>query len=473
MPKVALLTTEFAGEPTPGGIGTYVHYLSMGLEALRVDTDIICVSNRAGSESISERRQLRRVVPTPVLSSNSAARLPYSHYAIERSIAIWKELLLVSADLRFDVLDLADHLAIGFWNAMSAWIPMIVRVQTPVFLLQLKETNNIPAGFDTQLLQMLETYALKKSNALIGASDVVLAEVKRISQLDSPSHIQRNPIKLDEYNPKSNYSISGSNCRFLFVGRLERRKGVHVLLDAFEKALKCEPRMELCIVGTDTSFDTENSSVRKQLEEQAHALGISSKLVFKGLTSLDDLRDCYGSTDAVVVPSLFDNAPYTCVAGMAAGLPVIGTDGGGMPEYLENGKTGLIVGAGNADELSSAIVNLATDTQLRETLGSGARRFAELNCDHIAVAKRSLEIYESLGNLDSVAHESGYRRALALREKVDSMLRSMDQWIEFEIQMRCHYYDDGYETGLRDGAIHAVNTNLLTRAAHKLSGQLP
>src|SRR5437868_8602750 len=102
MAKVALLTTEFAGDPAPGGIGTYVHYLSRGLEAVGAETHIISVSNSSGKEFISPRRQLHRVVPSALLGSNSAARLPYSHYALERSLAVWKQFLLLCETEQFD-----------------------------------------------------------------------------------------------------------------------------------------------------------------------------------------------------------------------------------------------------------------------------------------------------------------------------------------------------------------------------------
>lgn len=85
------------------------------------------------------------------------------------------------------------------------------------------------------------------------------------------------------------------------------------------------------------------------------------------------LVEHYQRADIMVVPSLYDNSPYTCQEAMSCGLPVVGTSAGGMPEYIDDGKNGIIVPPKDPDSLAAAILYLLEHTKIREEFGVAAR----------------------------------------------------------------------------------------------------
>lgn len=142
----------------------------------------------------------------------------------------------------------------------------------------------------------------------------------------------------------------------LFVGALNRRKGVDLLLEAFISIEMKHPKAELLLVGTGVLEPTLRSMVRvMKLEDRVH---------FKGFIQPTDLPKIYAQGDLFVLPSLEE--PYGAVLGeaMAAGLPVIASHAVGAAEDLVgHGENGLLVEPGNLSELSASLDRLLSDPE--------------------------------------------------------------------------------------------------------------
>ena len=469
MSKVVILSTEYHGDPAPGGLGTYVYYLARGLSAWGQQVHVVTISNHEGCVALGESCWIHRVKQTSMLSNQAAARLPYTNYALSRSYALWKYLVDEIPETPFDCLDVQDHLALGLWNALSGWLPMAVRVQTPIFLLQLKDVSNIPSGFDTHLVEIAESLAIRKAHVLIGSNEPVLEEVVRHSGATGVRKIvQRNPIDLSEFRARDDYRRKTSAFEFVFVGRLELRKGVHTLLEALGIAVRSDPGIRVKFVGVDTECGFAPGSVQQQLHNRARELNLEQHVEFSPPVPLLELSKVYGDSDAAVTPSLFDNAPYGLVAAMAAGLPVIGTGSGGMPDYIGDNSRGIIVPAGDADALAEALCRIAGDGNLRERLGQAARTFVETECNHKLIARQASELYGEM-SVHKEPRASRLADVTASLRQLERLITDLDDWTAPELIARAHSYDAGYASGLRDGFAHAVRQNMLTRAAHRLS----
>ena len=85
------------------------------------------------------------------------------------------------------------------------------------------------------------------------------------------------------------------------------------------------------------------------------------------------LRTFYQEAYMCVVPSLWENLPYTCLEPMACGTPVIGSHSGGIPEIIEDGKSGILVTPCDASSLGEALLRMLRSRDLRDELGRGAR----------------------------------------------------------------------------------------------------
>ncbi len=165
----------------------------------------------------------------------------------------------------------------------------------------------------------------------------------------------------------------------IFVGRLEERKGINYLIDAVPKVVSQFKDVEFVIIGDDTDTGAGHTSVLATLKESLKNSACESYVTFIDRVSLPELPNYYRSADISVVPSVYDNSPYTALEAMACGRPVIGTSGGGTKEYIIDGQSGLIIEPRDSAAIAAALLALLTDQGQRgKRLAQGAR--ATRNC---------------------------------------------------------------------------------------------
>lgn len=148
------------------------------------------------------------------------------------------------------------------------------------------------------------------------------------------------------------------------VASLNDNKGQAVLFEAFRSVSQAYPASKLVFVG--------DGPRRKDLEERARASGLSSRVFFTGV--LKDVRPALLLTDVLVLPSVErEGLGLALVEGAAAGLPLIGSRLGGIPEVIENRENGLLFRPGDAGELAGAIGAILGDPAQRERMGRRSR----------------------------------------------------------------------------------------------------
>lgn len=159
--------------------------------------------------------------------------------------------------------------------------------------------------------------------------------------------------------------------RILFVGRHIERKGIEHLIDAMARLPG--DRFHLDIVG--------HGDRTESLKERARATG-DSRIRFLGKVSSEDLSRAYAESDVFVLPAVVDSKGDTEGLGVVLieatemGLPVVGSDVGGIPDVVVHERTGLLVKPGDPQALADALLRLADDPQLSERLVAGGRRHA-------------------------------------------------------------------------------------------------
>lgn len=148
------------------------------------------------------------------------------------------------------------------------------------------------------------------------------------------------------------------------VARLHRQKGVINLLRAAPGILNALPEAAMAIVG--------DGPERKRLRREARRLDLDCRVQFLG--ERKDAAAMLALFDVFVLPSLWEGLPFVLVEAAALGKPIIATAVDGVPEILENGKTGLIVPPGDPAALVQAVLKLLTDREGAARLGDMARK---------------------------------------------------------------------------------------------------
>ncbi|MBI4689216.1 MAG: glycosyltransferase family 4 protein [Nitrospirae bacterium] len=171
-----------------------------------------------------------------------------------------------------------------------------------------------------------------------------------------------------------------------FSGRIVPRKGVEVLLRAWDRITKEFNNAFLLILGSGSSLHEMGKIVSMlKMEESVNFLGWRS-----------DTNDFLNITDIFVLPSLQEGMPNSLLEAMAFGLPCIASRIGGAVDVIEDGISGILFESGNMSELASAMVRLLKDEKLRKRLGEEARKRIEDSFSIDSIANEYVKLYQKL-----------------------------------------------------------------------------
>lgn len=173
--------------------------------------------------------------------------------------------------------------------------------------------------------------------------------------------------------------------RFGTVGRLVPAKGHSVLIDAFASLAPRLPEAELRIFG--------DGPLEPQLRAQVQHLGMENRIRLEGRT--EDASQVFESLDVFVFSSLNEGLPLVILEAMTAGLPIVSTRVGGVPEVVPDPQAGWLCEPGNARELARVMLSAAGSDHL-EAIGREARRLAVENYGIDRMSRSYEALYRSL-----------------------------------------------------------------------------
>jgi spore coat protein SA len=178
----------------------------------------------------------------------------------------------------------------------------------------------------------------------------------------------------------------------VYVGRVEERKGVHLLVDAFERILAVRPGARLRIVGPHSYWAAEPSPFYAELAARCRRI---SSIELCDPTYVDaELAAVYRSATVTVVPSVFPEAlGLTSLEAQASGVPVVVSDAGGLPETVLQGESGIVVARSDAGALASAILALLADAGRLGHMGRRAREWVMTRFSWDRIASELESIY--------------------------------------------------------------------------------
>lgn len=177
----------------------------------------------------------------------------------------------------------------------------------------------------------------------------------------------------------------------LYIGRLSAPKGIFDLFDAIPQVLTKHPRARFVLVGV-----AENEAMEPVVRAEAERRGITPRLVFRGSLEGRDKAAAYVTSRMIVVPSWTEAFPLVIPEAMAAGLPVIATAVGAIPDFVKDGEDGLLVPPRDPAALAAAITRLLDDEPLRARMAARVRERAprefaiEVGCARVAEIVKGL-----------------------------------------------------------------------------------
>lgn len=202
---------------------------------------------------------------------------------------------------------------------------------------------------------------------LEAATDLVIPNVyviERVKELFDVNNIVSLPSSFE----KKEYKLTPfHNNRILFVGNVERRKGLEYGITAFAKYSKKNPDVTFVIAG---KYD--NDKYYRSLCALVVKLGVKDRVVFEGRVSNERLDWLYSNSDLFLFPSLLEGYGWVMIEAMGRGVPVIGFDNSAMPYTIKDDVNGYLVGNKDVESMAKRIEGFYADESVMSRLQDGA-----------------------------------------------------------------------------------------------------
>lgn len=186
--------------------------------------------------------------------------------------------------------------------------------------------------------------------------------------------------RLPRGEARAHIDIPPNHKMVLFVGRIERLKGIDVLMEAMALALRemnhLRGELCLCIIGGDPDAGEMDREMAR-LQQMREKLGISDVVTFLGKQNQDALPYYFSAAEVCVIPSHYESFGMVALEAMACGTPVIASKVGGLTYTIEHGRTGFLVPKDDRQALAHKLKLLLTNESLGQYMGQQAIELAK------------------------------------------------------------------------------------------------
>lgn len=295
-------------------------------------------------------------------------------------------------DFRPDLLHTHTFGSVGFravWSARRLHVPLVGTEHT--LPAEYAHYFHLDYGWARNALKKFAAHYYQKCDLVTAPSRAVAEELKsdgvtkEICVIENPLETKLFRPLPDITNLKKEWGITKP--AVLSFGRLAKEKNIGELLEAFALLRKNGTDAELVIIGSGPE--------EAQLRAQVDALKIGGSTRFLGMHRGEELVRAVNATEVFAITSRSENQSMTTLQAMACGLPVIGVNCGGLPEYIRDGENGFIVGSGDTKALAIRLAELLSDAAQRKTLGERGRQIAAEHAPE-RIVERMEELYASL-----------------------------------------------------------------------------
>jgi glycosyltransferase involved in cell wall biosynthesis len=383
---ICLVSREYPTEDHTGGIATYTEKTAHALA--RVGQEVTVITESQGQASA---RDEEGVMVMRLTAPQSPPRLVNRARAVARAVNQLRETP--------DVVQACEYRAEGFWFSLRPrpCTRLVTRLATPTSVVEQFNRHEQDVGPRTALVDRLEHLQTRRSDAIISPTDALADLVCRRWHIprDRVTTIRTGVEFASRYAPSAGDLPEELHGReyLLYFGRLEERKGVHVLAQALPRVLATHPHLHAVFVGSVQSY--QGQSLQTYIEQQNE--GHRHRLHFFPRMTQPQLYPLLDHALFVVLPSLWENMANTCLEALDMGKPVVATLGCGFSEVIEDGRSGILVPPGDPYALEQALLSILSDLDRLARMSLAAKaRASTFNQD--VVIRDLLDVYETLNS---------------------------------------------------------------------------
>lgn len=359
-PRILLLSTAYL--PLVGGSELAIRHIAE--RSPGYEFDLVTRRDPAGAPTVQQMDRVRvfRVrAPKPLLP-----------------VAVFLKSLTLTFRNRYALV----HAYQASHAAGAAWLLKLVRPGLPlvVTLQEGKDLDRQPL-----LLRAARRLILRGADRITAISSH-LAAYARHEAPGVPVDLIPNGVSIrDIFDPPRNPDPT-----VLTVSRLVPKNNIAGVIRAFAEIREAVPNARLLVAG--------DGPLRMELESLARELGVREAVQFMGTVPHDDLPAVYAAADVFVRPSLSEGLGSVFLEAMAAGVPVVASSVGGIPDIVQHEQTGLLADPHDDAAVARAVVRLLTDHALRDRITATAGTMVRGQYDWTAVASRMSAVYEQMSH---------------------------------------------------------------------------
>lgn len=395
--NILFICNEYPPNPH-GGIGTFVRNLARQLSAHSHDIFVVGYSPEAresGWISDGAVRVLQIASPTAWDKALRVGRYRLSPEIYRSRKRLSQNVQNVVDQFEIELVESYDWSG-PLWSPPRN-VPLVVRLHGANTAHAYSEGRPV-----SRLLRYMEQRNVKMADALVSVSRHIGTVTLQALQLtDRNFKVIYNGVDTHLFRRQD-----GQRKPFevLYVGSLNRRKGIHELVGAWPQVVAEVPQARLTLVGRVPDGDPGRQLIAGLLNDLSQAQ--RDTVSFAGYVPHQDLPTWYSRAAVAVFPSHAEAFGLTCAEAMACETAVVMTSRGSGPEIVEDGVSGLLVDPSDGEAIASTIVRLLQNPSRRREIGQCARQRVEERFDGGALALQNLDFYsEVIRNYHGVRHQ--------------------------------------------------------------------
>lgn len=392
-----------------GGPAIHVTALTAGLDPSRFESLLVTGTENPGEGSLMDAALARGIRPVVIAAIVGEASLkPRDVTAL---VALYRLIRKERPQIVHTHTAKAGFL--GRVAARLAGVPMVVHTYHGHVL------HGYYGPMKTRLLRRMERALARMTDRIIAVSEHVKADLVGYG-VARPEKISVIPLGFDlepffnsaAYRGAFQRELGlGNGARLVgIVGRVFPIKNHRLFLDAAARVAGEEGHARFVVVG--------DGILRPEMEAHARRLGITDRVIFTGWRR--DLPRIYPDLDVLVVSSKNEGTPVSAIEAMASGCPVVATRVGGLPDLIDDGKTGCLVPSEDAPALAAAILRVLRDPDAAGRIGRAAQ----------AQVRERFRVERLIGDLEglytALLEEKGMLAPAAARPRSQALKRGFD-----------------------------------------------
>jgi len=408
--RICLASSEYPPEQY-GGVGRLTQLMAQGLFACGHSVHVITRGDRDHTSFYDGAFVYK--TPYRLERYHQYQHLSSLYHTLNYSHAVHEKVQRLMINEGIQVLDSPLWQVNGLITAVSGLLPVAVRLVTSI-----RQINDIQRDWneDQGFIGDLEEELLRRSACLLPNSQATLETIRGLF-----SYTEQNPeppVQIVPYGivPAAEEDVRlfpldhpPSTLTVLYLGRLEKRKGIPYLLEAIPQILNAVGNVRFILAGGDNSlhdgFQAQTGQTYADYFTRKYAQ-YTDRVSFLGKVDDEQLNNLYQSCDLFVAPSLYESFGIVYLEAMNYGKPVVGCKSGGVPEVVDDGVTGILVEPSAVAPLAEAIIDLLRSPQKLHDLGAAGRTRLVEKFTYLQMARNFANVYRTIIAQSTIAQSA-------------------------------------------------------------------